>query len=74
MTARYDLSKVKLGALMKDPEAEAIILDVIPDLRKSPTFIVARTLTASAALQLATAQIGADKVNELRDRVSALEA
>lgn len=73
MTARYDLSKVKLGALMKDPEAEAIILDVLPDLRKSPTFIVARTLTASAALQLATAQIGADKVNELRDRVSALE-
>lgn len=74
MTARYDLAKVKLGALMTDPEAEAIILDVIPDLRKSPTYLVAKTLTASAALQLAAAQIGKEKADELRRRVGALEA
>ena len=57
MAARYDLAKVKLGALMTDPDAEAIILDVIPDLKKSPTYLVARTLTASAALQLAAASV-----------------
>ncbi|PWJ53858.1 hypothetical protein SAMN06264364_110101 [Quadrisphaera granulorum] len=74
MTPRYDLSKIKLGKLLTDPEAEAIVLDVIPDLRKSPTFLVAKTLTASAALTLAQAQIGAEKTEELRRRVTALEA
>ncbi|MGO1315704.1 hypothetical protein [Microbacterium gubbeenense] len=74
MAARYDLAKIKLGKLLTDPEAEAIVLDVIPDLRKQPTYLVAKTLTASAALQLASAQLGADKVAELRRRIEALEA
>ncbi|MCD2168650.1 hypothetical protein LPW41_02945 [Microbacterium sp. JC 701] len=74
MAARYDLAKIKLGKLMTDPDAEGIILDVIPDLKASPTYLVARTLTASAALKLAEAQIGADKAAELRRRVEALEA
>lgn len=74
MAARYDLAKIKLGKLMTDPDAEGIILDVIPDLKTSPTYLVARTLTASAALKLAEAQIGADKAAELRRRVEALEA
>ncbi|GEB45416.1 MULTISPECIES: hypothetical protein [Microbacterium] len=74
MTARYDLAKIKLGKLMTDPDAEGIILDVIPDLKASPTYLVARTLTASAALKLAEAQIGAEKASELRRRVEALEA
>ncbi|MDR6689933.1 hypothetical protein AB6V29_08870 [Microbacterium sp. 20-116] len=74
MTARYDLAKIKLGKLMTDPDAEGIILDVIPDLTASPTYLVARTLTASAALKLAEAQIGAEKASELRRRVEALEA
>lgn len=74
MTARYDLAKIKLGKLMTDPDAEGIILDVIPGLKASPTYLVARTLTASAALKLAEAQIGADKAAELRRRVEALEA
>ncbi len=66
--------KIKLGKLMTDPDAEGIILDVIPDLKASPTYLVARTLTASAALKLAEAQIGAEKASELRRRVEALEA
>ncbi|PTT16431.1 MULTISPECIES: hypothetical protein [Microbacterium] len=74
MTARYDLAKIKLGTLMTDPDAAGIILDVIPDLKASPTYLVARTLTASAALKLAEAQIGAEKAGELRRRVEALEA
>ena len=74
MAARYDLAKIKLGKLMTDPDAEGIILDVIPDLKASPTYLVARTLTASAALMLADAQIGADMAAELRRRVEALEA
>ncbi|MDT0116843.1 hypothetical protein Q9R20_07530 [Microbacterium sp. PRF11] len=74
MTARYDLTKIKLGKLMTDPDAEGIILDVIPDLKASPTYLVARTLTASAALKLAEAQIGAEKAVELRRRIEALEA
>lgn len=74
MTARYDLAKIKLGKLMTDPDAESIILDVIPDLKASPTYLVARTLTASAALKLAEAQIGAEKAVELRRRIEALEA
>lgn len=74
MAARYDLAKVKLGALMTDPDAEGIILDVIPDLKASPTYLIASTLTASAALQLAAAQIGSEKAAELRRRVEALEA
>ncbi len=74
MTARYDLGKIKLGKLMTDPDAEGIILDVIPDLKASPTYLVARTLTASAALKLAEAQIGAEKAVELRRRIEALEA
>ncbi|MDQ1172574.1 hypothetical protein QE430_000881 [Microbacterium testaceum] len=74
MAARYDLAKIKLGKLMTDPDAEGIILDVIPDLKASPTYLVARTLTASAALKLAEAQIGAEKAAELRRRVDALEA
>ncbi|MGO2519258.1 hypothetical protein [Microbacterium sp.] len=74
MSARYDLAKVKLGKLLTDPEAEAIVLDVIPDLKKQPTYLVAKTLTASAALQLASAQLGAGKVEELRQRINALEA
>lgn len=74
MPARYDLAKIKLGKLMTDPDAEGIILDVIPDLKASPTYLVARTLTASAALKLAEAQIGAEKAAELRRRVEALEA
>lgn len=74
MAARYDLAKIKLGKLMTDSDAEGIILDVIPDLKASPAYLVARTLTASAALKLAEAQIGADKAAELRRRVEALEA
>ncbi|BFM24742.1 hypothetical protein [Microbacterium sp. che218] len=74
MAARYDLAKIKLGKLMTDPDAEGIILDVIPDLKASPTYLVARTLTASAALKLAEAQIGAEKAAELRRRVEALDA
>lgn len=74
MSARYDLDKVKLGRVMEDPEAAAIIEEALPGLQAHPMYRVAKTLTASAALKLAATQIPQDVANDVRERVAALPA
>jgi hypothetical protein len=73
MPSRYDLQKVKLGKVLRDPEAKAIIDRYAPDLSKHPMFAVAKTLSVAAVLQVAVKELGPEAAESLRTQLGALE-
>ena len=61
--AKYDLETTTLGTLLDDPEARAIIVELVPDLPEHPMIGFAK---------MAGGQLPEDTLNELTTRIGAL--
>lgn len=72
MAGRFDLETTKLGELLDDPDARAIIDDLVPDLPNHPMIGFAKGMPAAAVLKMAGGQIPADVLEQLQTRIAAL--
>ena len=72
MAGRYDLDVTTLGELLDDPEARAIIVEVVPELPDHPMLSMVKGMPANTVLALAAGQFPADKAAQLKERISAL--
>jgi xylan 1,4-beta-xylosidase len=70
---RYDLAAATLGTLLDDPEARAVLDDLMPELPEHPFLGVMRTMPVDAVLR-GGGSASADVVAELRARLDALPA
>jgi hypothetical protein len=72
MAGKYDLETTTLGTLLDDPDARAIIVDLVPELPDHPMIGFAKGMPAAAVLKMAGGQIPADTVEQLQTRIAAL--
>lgn len=72
MAGKYDLETTTLGTLLDDPDARAIIVDLVPELPDHPMIGFAKGMPAAAVLKMAGGQIPADTVEKLQTRIGAL--
>ncbi|WP_396657009.1 hypothetical protein [Microbacterium sp.] len=72
MAGRFDLETTTLQDLLDDPESRAILDEVVPELPEHPMLEFVKGMPVNQLLQLAGAQIPADKVATLRERIEAL--
>ncbi|GAA1918160.1 hypothetical protein GCM10009775_08440 [Microbacterium aoyamense] len=72
MAGRYDLETTTLGTLLDDPEARAIIVDLVPELPDHPMIGFAKGMPAAAVLKMAGGQLPAETLEQLTARISAL--
>jgi hypothetical protein len=72
MAGKYDLDVTTLGQLLEDPEARAIIDDVVPELPDHPMLAMVKGMPANTVLAMAASQFPADKAALLKERISAL--
>jgi len=72
MAGKYDLETTTLGTLLDDPDARAIIVDLLPELPDHPMIGFAKGMPAAAVLKMAGGQIPADTVEQLQTRIAAL--
>ncbi|WP_460772070.1 hypothetical protein [Microbacterium sp. GXF7504] len=72
MAGRFDLKKTTLRQLLNDPEASAIILELVPDLPNKPMIGLVKGMPAAAVINLASAELPAETVADLKARIEAL--
>lgn len=72
MAGRFDLDVTTLGALLDDPEARAIIVDIVPELPYHPMIAMVKGMPANTVLAMAAGQLPAEKADELKARITAL--
>ncbi len=72
MAGRFDLETTTLGTLLDDPDARAVIDDLVPDLPDHPMIGFAKGMPAAAVLKMAGGQIPADVLEQLKIRIGAL--
>jgi hypothetical protein len=72
MPGKFDLDVATIGQILDDPQAKAIVDDVVPGISENPMVSMVRGMSASSALSMAGGRVDAAKVAELRDRLSAL--
>ena len=72
MPGRFDLDVTTLGQLLDDPEARAIIVEVVPELPGHPMLGMVKGMPANTVLAMAASQFPAEKAAELKKRISAL--
>jgi hypothetical protein len=72
MAGKYDLETTTLGTLLDDPDARAIIVDLVPELPDHPMIGFAKGMPAAAVLKMAGGQIPAATVEQLQTRIAAL--
>jgi beta-glucosidase len=72
MAGRFDLDTTTLATLLDDPEARAVLDEVVPELAAHPMLPFVKGMPVSQLLQLAGAQIPADTVETLKARIGAL--
>ena len=72
MAGKYDLAKTKLGDILKDPEAEAIFDDLVPDIRKHPMIKMAMGMPVLQIIKLSGGQLSEEQINGLQERLGAL--
>jgi hypothetical protein len=72
MPGRFDFDTTTLQQLLDDPEARAILDEVVPELAGHPMLGFVAGMPVSQLLHLAGAQLPADTVAVLRARISAL--
>lgn len=72
MAGKYDLETTTLGELLNDPEARAIIVELVPELPEHPMIGFATSMPAGAVLKMAAGQVPAETIQELTTRISAL--
>lgn len=70
--ARYDLETTTLGALLDDPEARAIIVELVPELLDHPMLGFGRSMPAAAVLRMGAGRLPAETLDELAARIGAL--
>ncbi|MET0673796.1 MAG: hypothetical protein ABWY37_09915 [Microbacterium pygmaeum] len=72
MPGRFDLDVTTLSQLLDDPEARAIIVELVPELPGHPMVGMIKNMPASTVLAMAGSQLPAATLTELKERVSAL--
>jgi hypothetical protein len=72
MPGKYDLESTTLGQLLDDPEARAIIVELVPELPDHPMIGFAKGMPAAAVLKMAGGQLPADTLETLKTRIAAL--
>ena len=72
MAGRYDLETTTLGHLLDDPEARAIIVELVPELPEHPMIGFAKGMPAAAVLKMAGSQLPAETLEQLKTRIAAL--
>ncbi len=72
MPGKYDLDVTTLGELLNDPEARAIIVEVVPELPGHPMLSMVKGMPANTVLAMAAGQFPADKAAQLKERIAAL--
>ena len=72
MAGKYDLDVTTLGELLADPDAKAIIVDVVPELPDHPMIAMVTGMPANTVLAMAAGQLPAEKATELKARITAL--
>ncbi|MFE7846710.1 hypothetical protein ACFUTX_16110 [Microbacterium sp. NPDC057407] len=72
MAGKYDLETTTLGQLLDDPEARAIIVELVPELPGHPMIGFAKGMPAAAVLKMANGQLPADTLQQLSSRIGAL--
>ena len=72
MAGKYDLDVTTLGELLDDPQARAIIVDVVPELPGHPMIGMVQGMPANTVLAMAAGQLPAEKAADLKARITAL--
>jgi hypothetical protein len=72
MAGRFDLETTTLGTLLDDPEARAVIDDLVPELPDHPMIGFAKSMPAGAVLKMAGGQLPPETLEQLTARLSAL--
>lgn len=72
MAGRFDLETTTVGELLDDPEARAIIVELVPELPDHPMIGFAKGMPAAAVLTMAGGQIPADVLEQLKTRIASL--
>ncbi|MEL4317489.1 hypothetical protein WJX64_00575 [Leifsonia sp. YIM 134122] len=70
--SRYDISTVKVGTLLDDPDAVAVLERIAPGVSSNPMIGLARGMSLDAALGAAGGRVDAATKQRLRDELSAL--
>ena len=72
MAGKYDLDVTTLGELLDDPQARAIIVDVVPELPGHPMIGMVKGMPANTVLAMAAGQLPDEKAADLKARITAL--
>ncbi|MET0734266.1 MAG: hypothetical protein ABWY55_01275 [Microbacterium sp.] len=72
MAGRFDLETTTLGQLLDDPEARAVIVELVPELPDHPMIGFAKGMPAGAVLKMAASQLDPETLEQLKTRISAL--
>lgn len=72
MAGRFDLDVTTIGELLDDPQARAIIDEIVPEVAGHPMLGMVKGMPANAVLAMAGGRLPADKAAELTARISAL--
>ncbi len=72
MPGKYDLDVTTLSELLDDPEARAIIVELVPQLPGHPMVGMIKNMPASSVLAMAGGQLPPETAAQLKKRISAL--
>ncbi|QPE04266.1 hypothetical protein IT882_13965 [Microbacterium schleiferi] len=72
MAGRFDLNTTTLGQLLDDPEARAVIDELVPELPNHPMVGMAKGMPVATVLSFAGGQIDPDVLAQLKARITAL--
>lgn len=72
--SRYDLTTTKVGTLLKDPDAVAIIERRYPGITKQPMVAMVRGMAAHKAFRMAADYASAEEIAEIRTELEHLSA
>ena len=69
---RYDLTTTKVGQLLDDPAAVAVIERRYPGLTRQPMVTMLKGMVAQKALRMASGYVSDDEVAEVRAELESL--
>lgn len=72
MAGKFDLETTTLGTLLDDPDARAIIDELVPELPDHPMIGFAKGMPAAGVLKMAGGQLPPETLEALTTRLSAL--
>lgn len=70
--SRFDLVRTPLAALLQDPEASAILTELMPDLPAHPMIELIKGMPVESVLAMATDEAPSGLLQTLRERLTAL--